>query len=286
MEIRRLALLVACGVLLGVSAASAGNPCFNDAKGAVKECITGAQEDFQAAKDACFNRDHPCVEACRAGREDCINGTGIVQAFASCAATLAGAAQQCRSQYPQGSVAREQCLDQAEVVGFQCRLTARRQFGHQVRDCRQAFFVCAKACPPANPPTPQTDPRKCRDSAVGAFIADRKACIEDFQQAIDACRNKDHGCVEICRGNRDTCSQPFQQALDATIAACNATRDTEIQNCRNLYPSGSQALATCIENAQVAAFECRDQAREDQRPNFDSCRALFRSCLQQCPPPS
>jgi hypothetical protein len=285
MNIGRLALLAACGSLVVASAASAGSPCIDDAKGEAKECVTSCQEDFQAAKDACFNRDHRCVEGCRCVRQDCFSDTGIIQAFAACAATLAGAKQHCRDLYPPGE-GRNQCIDQAQVVAFRCRLLARRTYGKQVIACRRGFLLCAKACPPPNPPTPQTDPRACRSSAVGAFVACRGGCIEDFQQGIDACRNKSHSCVEGCRDRRAVCRDPFEQARDADIAICNATRDGEVQNCRNLYGEGTQALATCIEDALVAAFECRDRARENQRQNFNSCRALFRSCLQECPPPS
>jgi hypothetical protein len=41
----------------------------------------------------------------------------------------------------------------------------------------------------------------------------------------------------------------------------------------------------CIEQAEVAAFQCRDDARNAARPGFASCRAGFKSCVQACPPP-
>ncbi len=74
-------------------------------------------------------------------------------------------------------------------------------------------------------------------------------------------------------------------ALAADIAACNATRETAIQNCRDLYPNDPVALDQCIDNAQVEAFQCRDTAREARRPDIENCRALFRACAQACPPP-
>ena len=38
-------------------------------------------------------------------------------------------------------------------------------------------------------------------------------------------------------------------------------------------------------NALLIAFECRDAARERQRPSFDACRASFRDCVRACPAP-
>src|SRR5437667_9575488 len=97
---------------LALSAPAAwGNPCIQDARGEFKDCKAGCVEDYQVAKDACLDRDHQCVELCRAKREDCREATGIDQAFAACEATLESAKQNCRDQHPAGSDDRDRCID-------------------------------------------------------------------------------------------------------------------------------------------------------------------------------
>src|SRR2546426_10903098 len=70
-------------LLVGPLPARAGK-CARDAKIDYLECLGQCQEGFQAAKDACLNRDHRCVEACRAEREDCRAATGIDTRLAAC----------------------------------------------------------------------------------------------------------------------------------------------------------------------------------------------------------
>src|SRR5437773_1071271 len=165
--------LLTLSVALGTTAAW-GSPCIQDAKGEYRNCKASCVEDFQVAKDACLNRDHPC----------------------------------------------------------------------------------------------------------------RANCREDFQVAVDACLNRDHACVEQCRADRQTCRQPTLDRLSSDIAACNARRDSDIQNCKDLYADGTPERDQCIDNAQVAGFECRDQAREDARPGLQTCREHFRDCVRACPPAS
>jgi hypothetical protein len=71
-------------------------PCIGDAKSQFIECRGQCKEDYQAAKDACLNRDHECVEVCRARREECRLATGIDADLAACDATLRAAKQLCR----------------------------------------------------------------------------------------------------------------------------------------------------------------------------------------------
>jgi hypothetical protein len=59
-------------LLGGGSGARAGGVCIDDAVGQYRECQAQCQEDYQAAKDACPNRDHDCVELCRAERDSCV----------------------------------------------------------------------------------------------------------------------------------------------------------------------------------------------------------------------
>src|SRR5262249_35142963 len=74
-----------------------------------------------------------------------------------------------------------------------------------------------------------------------------------------------------------------QVPLDQQIAQCDATRDAALANCKHIYPDGSQSQADCIENAEVAAFSCREDAREASRPGFAQCQKDFVSCAQGCP---
>ena len=198
-----LGTVLTLALALGAPAAW-GNPCIQDARGEFRDCKAGCVEDFQVAKDACLNRDHQCVEVCRAKREDCREATGIDQAFAACDATLASAKQDCRDRFPAGSADRDRCIDQAQVVAFQCRDDAREQFGPALKRCRRQFRVCARACGPPEQPDPAAV-AQCKDTAKQSFRTCNANCLEDFQVAVDACLNRDHACVERCRADRDGC---------------------------------------------------------------------------------
>jgi hypothetical protein len=267
---------------LSVPAAHAG-PCVRAAKQAKIECKAVCLEDFQTAKDACLNRDHACVEVCRAERAVCRDDSGIDDAIAACDATLEGAKQVCRDANPPGTPERNQCIDQAQVVAFQCRDSAREAAHGALKLCRSAFKTCANACPPADPPS-SVDPVQCKADAKDAYALCKDACREDCQLAKDICHNRNHACVELCRDARDVCLQPVIDQLVSDVADCKATRDTEVQNCKDLYADGTPERHTCIDNAQVKAFQCRDQAREDARPGFEACRQDFQTCALACPP--
>jgi hypothetical protein len=289
--------LAAVATLALMSAAApswANDSCRDEAKQNAKECQAGCKEDFQAAKDACFNRDHDCVEACRSNRYDCRQATGFDGAIAACNATVAAGKAQCRTDHPAGSPERDACIDQVQVIGFQCRDSAREQAKPALKQCRRDFLVCAVACAPASPTLP-TGRKQCRIDAKTTFVACKMGCVEDFQIAKDACRHRDHACVEQARADREVCRAPVETQLESDIAACNATRGGHnpdsgaIGNCWALYgPSGSTPdavlLDQCVDNAQVAAFECRDQAREDAHPGFEACRQAFKTQVQACPP--
>jgi len=268
---------------LSIPAAHAGW-CVRVAAQAKRECKAICQEDYQIAKDACLNRDHACVEVCRAERAVCRDDSGIDDAIALCNATLEIAKQACRDAYSAGTPERDHCIDQAQVVAFQCRDSAREAAYGALKLCRSAFKTCARACPPADPPS-SVDPAQCKADAKAAYAACKEACREDFQLAKDICHNRDHACVELCRDARDVCLQPVIAQLVSAITLCKATRDVEVQNCRDLYAEGTPERDTCIDNAQVVAFQCRDQAREDARPGIDACQQAFRTCAwDDCPP--
>src|SRR5262249_25126501 len=121
----------------------------------------------------------------------------------------------------------------------------------------------------------------CLSSARAELGDCRASCREDLQVARDACLNRDHACVEVCRAKRDDCRDAT--GFDADIEQCNTALDAAVANCRALYPIGPDR-DTCIDDAQVDGFQCRDQAREANRPELVACRADFRTCATACPP--
>ena len=266
-------LLIAALTVFGASRVHATNGCILDAKGEYKDCQASCTEDFQVAKDACINKDHLCVEACRSDREDCTEATGLDAALQQCATTLHHAIQACNGD--------ENCIEQAQVVGFECRLEANKAAAPALKACRTAFRGCVKVCPPGSGPV--DDPKACKMTAKQTFAACQAQCKDDFQTVKDACHGKSHACVDGCRVDRDNCDVPVQAQLDAAVAACNATKTTAIQNCNAIFPPGSQALADCIFNAKVNAFLCREDAQEAAAPGFQACRQSFISCVQGCP---
>lgn len=71
---------IAIGIALAFAAARAyagtGNPCIDDAQETFSDCKGDCKEGYQADKDACINKDHQCVEVCRAGRSNCVDANG------------------------------------------------------------------------------------------------------------------------------------------------------------------------------------------------------------------
>ncbi len=283
-----LAAVVAFGMTLTPTGARAEGvkPCISDANQAAKDCKAGCVEASQLAKDTCVNRDHPCVESCRADRDACRAApvADLNAALAVCNATLAGARATCRSLYADGTPERDACIDQAQVVAFTCRRAARQVAKPLLKVCRSAFKLCVRTnCPPSSSPDPAFV-FVCKQEANEVRVDCIAACVEARQLAKDTCLNRDHACVEVCRATRDGCRAPFLATLAADVAVCNTARKMAIQNCLNLYAAGSPERATCINQAQVAAFQCRDTAREGVAADLAACRAAFQTCAQACPP--
>jgi hypothetical protein len=269
--------------VLATPAAAAGE-CRRAARAEYADCKATCKEDFQTAKDACHNRDHACVEVCRAQRSECVDATGIQADLQACEDARDAAVATCKSLYASGTPERDQCIDNAQVQAFVCRDTARELNKPELKACRQAFRACVMACPPGAGPV--VSPAECQVAAKTAYKACLAECREDYQIAKDACRNRDHECVEQCRSDRHDCRAPILVELAADVAACNATRDAAIQTCRDDNPPDSPELDACIDQAQVVAFQCRDQAREEAKPGLHGCRVDFRSCVLACPPPA
>src|SRR5689334_5340483 len=68
---------VALAAVLCIGAAAVyASPCRDEAVQDRKDCRSDCRESFQVAKDGCLNRDHACVEVCRAQRSECHDATG------------------------------------------------------------------------------------------------------------------------------------------------------------------------------------------------------------------
>jgi hypothetical protein len=281
---------VAASMLASAPAAFAGaRPCVREAKQDAKDCTAGCKEALQAGKDACLNRDHACVEVCRANRAQCRLDTGIDAAIDACNEILEAARAQCRADHAPDTAARDACIDAAQVDAFECRDGARELARPLLKQCRTNFRACAKACPAPGPAEPTLDPKGCIRDANAAAKVCTAACKEEFQIAKDDCRNRDHECMEQCRADRGTCREPVRAILNADLADCATDRATGVGDCDTQYPTPRDETATiafdqCVDGVQVEAFICRDEAHENARPGFLVCKQNFRSCVDtNCP---
>ena len=279
-------LAVAALTVMVVPAANAGGgrACVREAKRDAKDCNATCKEDFQTAKDACLNRDHDCVEVCRAQRSECRLATGFDAAIDACNDLL----EQNRQQCPTGD-GRDACIDQAQVAAFQCRDAAREPATPLLQQCRKDFRSCAQACPAPAAGSPPVDPKQCITDAKAALQTCGADCREGFQVAKDDCHNRDHVCVDTCRAARHTCRQPVNDDLNAALAQCAADRQSGVDGCKADHPVPPPENATaqdlCIDGVQVDAFICRDDAHEAVRPRYVACQDQFRSCVDtNCPP--
>jgi hypothetical protein len=110
-------------------------------------------------------------------------------------------------------------------------------------------------------------------------------CQEEFRVDKDGCRNVDHDCADVCRANFEASVGPFLENLTDCKADCLTTLENSKADCRTTYPVlGSVERDTCIDGAQVAAFMCRDQCRENIAASLKTFRIEFRACIKVCPP--
>ncbi len=287
---RRLPLSCAVALLvLGTTtlAAAGPGPCVREAKRDAKDCAATCKEGLQVAKDACLNREHACVEVCRANRSQCRLDSGIDAALDACHDALEARRAACHANPPPEGL--DDCIDDAQIDAFECRDAAREFARPLLKQCRKDFRACAKACPPADPADPVLDPKGCMRDANAAAKVCGATCKEDFQVAKDDCRHRDHACMETCRADRRACRTPIRAELDADLAQCAADRQGGIDGCVALYPpprdeAAAIAFDQCIDGVQVTAFVCRDDAHEAARPGFHACRDAFRACVDtNCP---
>jgi len=152
--------IIFSGVLMFSSSAVArmacDPDCLADAKNAFKGCVDACKEDFQTAKDGCRNIDHDCAELCRKGYEDCIFDplADLAACKLPCNTALADAAARCRTAYSKGSEDRDKCIDQVQVIAFQCKDACRETANPALKICRDTFKECMIGCKLPPPPAP------------------------------------------------------------------------------------------------------------------------------------
>jgi hypothetical protein len=149
------------------------------------------------------------------------------------------------------------------------------------------FLACLASAAMAQ----STSGRVCVAQARDELQACSAECINDFRNERFVCRNVEPGCGRECLGHRESCIETASEPLVECLGDCQTTliaaKAICVTNC-----NGDQAcLDTCIDTAQVDAFTCRDNCREDFRASggpvaIDVCRATFRECVRACPPAS
>jgi hypothetical protein len=130
----------------------------------------------------------------------------------------------------------------------------------------------------------EDDPQCVEDAREAKKLCDA-ACREQYQVSKDECRNVDHDCAEACRAGRRACFDQPLADLQACVEGCNSTHETKRADCRAQFEAGTPERDQCIDQAQVEAFQCRDQCRENVgRAALKQCRKTFRACIGACPP--
>lgn len=151
--------------------------------------------------------------------------------------------------------------------------------------CRTSLILilAVTALTGATAPAANAGARPCVREAKRDAKDCNATCKEDFQTAKDACLNRKHACVEVCRANRAQCR--LDTGFDAAIDACNNVLEAVRAQCRADHPTQGAGRDECVDKAQVNAFECRDSARELAKPLLKQCRKDFRNCAKACPAP-
>lgn len=110
----------------------------------------------------------------------------------------------------------------------------------------------------------------CSASATGAFLIERHRCIR-----------REPPCVEACLWHQEECVASI--GMGTALANCASQTVAAKTTCRAKFAFGSNKLANCIDQAQVAGLNCRYRARTTRRPAFVRCQVKFRACSRLCP---
>lgn len=126
--------------------------------------------------------------------------------------------------------------------------------------------------------------KECVQEARQEVRECRVTCQDAFGTAVDLCRKIDPLCGRICREQRNDCAAGPRADRERAIRACNDAERSAVQNCRAQFPGGSAERDRCVDAAQIAAFVCRDNAREAVNDELRVCRESFHRCIEACPP--
>src|SRR5262245_37495385 len=115
-------------------------------------------------------------------------------------------------------------------------------------------------------------------------------CVNDFRNERFLCRNVEAGCGRECLGRREGCIETASEPLVACVGVCRTTLIAAKAACVASCNADPLCLDPCIDAAQVGAFTCRDDCREEFRLSggvaaIEACRATFRECVRACPAP-
>jgi len=121
---------------------------------------------------------------------------------------------------------------------------------------------------------------QCMQDAKEARVECKTSCDDDFVIARDLCRNIDPVCAAGCREEREDCRGAVFGALDQCVDGCRAQLDRDRAAC----PKRGRDRDRCLDRAQVRAFVCRDECREELqvRAGLNDCRDVFRGCMAGC----
>ena len=178
MRVFQRVLVLSTAILLAgseLSAAWADVACVQDARGNYRSCVTQCKSDFVASRLTCRNVDPVCGAACLAGRQTCLDNVQTIlqtgqlpdaSTLANCTggtnqckATLQTAKQACGAPCQASNTQCTECVDNAQVVAFECRDTCRDSWRTNptviamLQTCQSSFRACIKLCPPAGTTT-------------------------------------------------------------------------------------------------------------------------------------
>ena len=166
------AIVLACS---GLSTVQADVTCLQDARANFRSCLGQCRSDFVAARLTCRNIDPVCGAACLAGRQQCVDGVEAIlqtgqlpdgSTLANCTggtnlckANLQAAKQACGAPCQVSDTQCNECVDNAQVVAFECRDACRDSWRTNptvvamLTSCQASFKACIKLCPPASTTT-------------------------------------------------------------------------------------------------------------------------------------
>ena len=134
---------------------------------------------------------------------------------------------------------------------------------------------------------PTTD-HACAVHAKQEVLGCREECTGDFQNAKLLCRDIETECGLQCLGHRESCIETAVQPLQDCLGICRDTLESDKSVCAGLCGADTACFGSCVDQAQVPAFNCRDDCEVTHRTNggdlaVDVCRQDFKNCVALCP---